>query len=263
MLLHILQSALMLMLICITSSAKGAEFVDMAHPYSSHVFAWPMKGSMEGFWIKQMWKIPVANSKTAIFQGKQFWAQEHAGTHMDAPYHFFESLWTVEQIPSERLIGVPAVVVDITSKASKKLDATVDEEDLIAWEKKNGRIPDGSVVMMNSGWGKLYSNFTKYVGAAGTDASKFHFPSFGPTGAKWLTANRKAIGIAVDTASADTPVSENFPVHIELLKNKYYLLENVANIDKLRTGKGWQLNILPIKLTDGTGGPARIIAKKV
>ena len=43
---------------------------------------------------------------------------EHGGTHLDAPRHFAEGKWTLDQIPLDRLIG-PAIKIDISSKAAQ------------------------------------------------------------------------------------------------------------------------------------------------
>jgi kynurenine formamidase len=50
----------------------------------------------------------------------------HAGTHVDAPYHFFSSLRTVDELAPGCLIG-PAVVVDMTAKRGS---AAIEAEDL-------------------------------------------------------------------------------------------------------------------------------------
>ena len=56
--------------------------------------------------------------------------------------------------------------MDIKDKAKTNADAELQVEDLLAWEKKYGRIPDGAIVMMNSGWGQHWSNRTKYLGTS-------------------------------------------------------------------------------------------------
>jgi len=252
---YILAAALLLSTSCAT-----LKFVDLTHPYANRTtFAWPSDGKINGFWIKPVFK-EILDANTTL-QGNEFWAQEHSGTHIDAPHHFFENGWSVDQLPIDRMIGVPAVVVDISKKAETNPDATLDAEDLVKWEEQYGRIPDHSVILMNSGYGVHYTNFAKYVGSPTSDPKQFHFPGFGPSGAKWLTANRDVYGIGVDTASADAAVTPDFKVHRELLKNNYYLLENVANVHLLDP-TGWKLHILPIKLEGGTGGPTRIVAYK-
>src|SRR5215467_10014330 len=37
---------------------------------------------------------------------------EHFGTHLDAPAHFARGLWTVDQIPAQRIVA-PLVVLDV------------------------------------------------------------------------------------------------------------------------------------------------------
>lgn len=78
----------------------------------------------------------------------QFSTSVHGGTHLDAPCHFYENSWTVNDIPAERLIG-PAVVVDITLRAQDDPDTLLNISDLQAWENDNGQIPDGAIVFMN------------------------------------------------------------------------------------------------------------------
>ncbi len=76
---------------------------------------------------------------------------EHAGTHVDAPFHYSETGATVEKIPAEQLV-VPLAVVDVSAKAARNADYAMTARDLADWESKNGRLPDGCCVAMHSGW---------------------------------------------------------------------------------------------------------------
>ena len=78
-------------------------------------------------------------------------------------------------IPVERFVG-PAVVIDISEKAAQNKDAQVTVEDLQAWEKKHGQIPTGSIVLMNSGWGKFWYNESLFRGNDTDDILYIHFP---------------------------------------------------------------------------------------
>ena len=73
---------------------------------------------------------------------------EHVGTHMDAPYHFYSKGWTTDQIPLENLVNVPGVVVDISHKASTDVEAKLEEDDLEAWVADHGDFPDRCLVLM-------------------------------------------------------------------------------------------------------------------
>ncbi len=169
---------------------------------------------------------------------------EHVGTHMDAPAHFAEGKWRSHEIPFERLAG-EAVVIDITQKANNDADAMVEVSDLEAWEKQYGRIPDGAVVVMYSGWGEKYAdNPDKYFGVpnpkeafktAGLSFGKIvHYPGFSGEAARWLVKNRNIHGVASDTVSLDRGQTPGLDAHLAFLGNNIWGLENVAHVHKLR-----------------------------
>ena len=181
---------------------------------------------------------------------------EHAGTHLDAPIHFSEAGMTADKIPAATLV-VPLVVVDVAAKAAQNPDYLLSRDDLAAWEKKRGRLPDGCCVAMHSGWAQHVGDAAKYTGkdAAGT----FHFPGVSPEAAEWLMKERKVLGLAVDTLSLDNGPSKDFKVHYAWLPSGHWGLENVANLDQVPAVGATLVVGLP-KVKDATGGPARLIA---
>ena len=76
---------------------------------------------------------------------------EHTATHMDAPGHFTPGGRLSPDIGLDDLF-VPAVVVDISDKVASDHDAEVTVDDLIGFERRHGRIPRRSAVLMYSGW---------------------------------------------------------------------------------------------------------------
>lgn len=68
------------------------------------------------------------------------------------------------------------------------------------------------------------------------------------------------MGVGVDTPSVDVGHSSTFDVHRILTGANVYLLENVALNNTYLPARGFQLVVMPMKLTHGTGAPARIIA---
>lgn len=52
------------------------------------------------------------------FELNNFRMSEHAGTHVDSPTHFSQTGWDPSEIPLDKLFRVPAVVVNITARAS-------------------------------------------------------------------------------------------------------------------------------------------------
>lgn len=180
----------------------------------------------------------------------------HTGTHMDAPYHCSPTGMFVDQMPAESLI-VPTIVVDITEKAGNDHAALVMPDDLHAWERANGRIPDGAAVLMRSGWGTRYGDAAAYINADAAGVAQF--PGFGLEAAQWLLAERNVAGLGVDTLSLDHGPSPNFAVHYAFLPTQRWGLECLANLDQLPPS-GATLFIGAPKIGNGSGAPARVLA---
>jgi kynurenine formamidase len=80
---------------------------------------------------------------------------------------------------------------------SKDPDTLVGMADIESWESEFGSIPNGSVVIMRSGFGSKYFNRSAYFGwPPGTEANdpadtdNLHFPGFDPGAVEWLAKNR-------------------------------------------------------------------------
>jgi kynurenine formamidase len=181
-------------------------------------------------------------------------ANEHMGTHMDAPFHFSDKA-TADEIPVENLVG-PLAIVDIIDKASKDPDALVTPDDLKRYERRWGRIPFGAIVAMNSGWD---ANVTTAKFRNADDKGVMHFPGFGLDAVKWLLEMRNVKGIMVDTLSLDNGPSSKFDVHYTWLPAGRWGMENVANLSKL-PARGATVIAGGPKYKGATGGPSRVIA---
>ncbi len=83
------------------------------------------------------------------------------GTRIEAPSHYSRSLWTVDQIPPERLIA-PMIVIDVSASAAANPDYELSVSDISQWEKANGQIPLGAIVMVRTGWGSRWSSAKQY-----------------------------------------------------------------------------------------------------
>ena len=186
----------------------------------------------------------------------QIRSAEHYGTHLDAPAEFGRGLWTVDQIPSERLVA-PLVVLNVQSKAARNPDYRVGVDDIANWEQVHGHIPQGAVVMANTGWDSRWNSVKDYRNA---DARQImHFPGYSTEGARFLLEGRTAIGLGIDTLSIDYGPSTNFPVHKYAQSHSLYQLENVANLAQAPEFGGTVV-VAPSKLGGGSGAPVRILA---
>ena len=186
---------------------------------------------------------------------RSFWMLEHYGTHLDAPAHFPPGKTTVDQIPVKQLFG-PAVVIDVRAESGKNSDYQLVAARIENWEKRHGRIPEGAIVLLRTGWASRWPDVRKY---RNQDAQgKMHFPGFSAEAAK-LLIQRKVSGLGCDTLSIDHGASSDYAVHHLALGAGLYQLENLADLSELPE-TGAFLIVAPIKLEGGSGGPARIFA---
>jgi kynurenine formamidase len=199
--------------------------------------------------------------KGYYYSAYRYSSAEHGGTHIDAPVHFAKGRNSVDAIPLNQMIG-PAIVVDVAEKVEGNHDYQVTETDFRSWEKRNGRIANGSIVLLRTGFGKFYPDRKKYLGTdqRGEKAvADLHFPGLHPNAARWLTMNRSIKAIGLDTPSIDYGQSTLFESHRILFDRNIPAFENVANLDKLPL-KGFSIVALPMKIAGGSGGPLRMIA---
>jgi len=233
----------------------NANVIDLTYPFDKNTLYWP--NSPSGFELKQLafGKTPAGY----FYASNSFCAPEHGGTHLDAPIHFAQGALTADQIPVRQLIA-PAAVIDISAKAAADPDYRLTVADVADWEKRNGPVDPGMIVLLRTGWGARYPDRKKYFGDDTPGATdKLHFPSYSEDSARYLVSNRRVAAIGVDTASIDFSQSKDFIVHQVAMGANVPGLENIANLDRLPERGAWVI-ALPMKIAGGSGAPLRIVA---
>ena len=234
----------------------AGKWIDLSYDFSSETIYWVTAKPFERETVAE-----GVTDKGFYYSAYNYSAAEHGGTHIDSPIHFAEGRRTVDQIPLEQLIA-PAVKIDLSQKSSGNRDYQVSVEDLTNWETNNGQIPDGSIILLETGHGRFWGDKKNYLGTdrTGQEAvSELHFPGLAPEAAGWIVKNRRIKAIGIDTASIDYGQSTAFGSHVALMSENIPAFENVANLDKLPV-KGAQIIALPMKIKGGSGAPLRIIA---
>jgi kynurenine formamidase len=222
--------------------------VDLSYAINDKLVAWPGDDRV----FEAQINSTVENNG---YFTRSFWMLEHYGTHLDAPIHFPPGKMTVDQIPADKLLG-PAVVIDVRAESAKDADYLLTIERIARWEKEHGKIPQGAIVLLRTGWASRWPSTEKY---RNQDAQgKMHFPGFSLEAAKVLM-ERQVNGLGCDTLSIDYGASGDFAVHHAVLGAGLYQLENLANLSDLPEA-GAFLIVAPIKLEGGSGGPARVFA---
>ena len=234
----------------------SGRWIDLSHDFSSETIYWP---------TAEPFKLDTVSAQRTpagfYYAANNFRAAEHGGTHLDAPIHFAEGRKTVDQLPLEQLIA-PAVVIDVAEKAQANRDYQINVDDFAAWEIRYGKIPDKTIVLLRTGYGKFWPDRLKYLGTDKTGAeavAELHFPGLHPEAARWLVANRNINAIGLDTPSIDYGQSKLFESHQILFEKNIPAFENVANLDQLPV-MGATVIALPMKIKGGSGGPLRIVA---
>ena len=257
--LHLL--VILLALVVPVMAQKSGAFpsgrvVDLTYAFDANSVYWP---TAEQFKLET--DFEGMTDKGYFYSAYRYSAAEHGGTHLDSPVHFAKGRLSVDQLPLQQLMGA-AIVVDVTAQCGRNVDYLVSVADFQSWERRNGRIQPGTIVLLRTGFGKYYPDRKSYLGTDERGAAavaKLHFPGLDPAAARWLTENRSIKAIGLDTASIDRGQSTLFESHRILFEHNVPAFENVANLDQLPV-KGFSVIALPMKIKGGSGGPLRIIA---
>jgi kynurenine formamidase len=230
-------------------SLKKAKYVDLTHTISPGIPVW------HGFGPSRF--LPTtdpASNRPYSYEKDGFEATHYdlstdqLGTQLDPPAHWNPYYAAIDELPPTYTIR-PLVVIPIQDKAIKDPGYQMGLDDISEWEKRNGKIPEGSVVFIRSDWSKAWPNPEL--------ATRTKFPGVKLEALKFLHIERKILfhgHEALDTDTTPTLEGEAW-----LLRNGYTQAEGVANLDEVPE-KGALVAIGFPKLQGGTGGYARFIA---
>ena len=167
----------------------------------------------------------------------------HTGTHIDAPYHFLKKGQKIHQIVTRRLV-TEAILIKIRKGANQSITKT----DIQKFEKKYGKIDDGSTVIFHTGWQKNLKKESYFL----------RNPGLAVSAAKYL-ASKKINLVGIDSPSIDLGKDSKFSVHHILAKSGILIVENLANLEKINS-EMFHLIVAPLKLKNATGSPVRAMA---
>jgi len=237
-------------------AASNERYVDLTHDLSSESIFWP---TGETFRLDKV--ADGVTDKGYYYASNNYSGNEHGGTHIDAPVHFAQGRWTVDQIPLDRLIGA-AAVVDVSAASEANADYQASVADFTKWETANGPLEPGLIVLIRTGFSKRWPDARTYLGTdekGDAAVAKLHFPGLHPDAAKWLADVRKVKAVGLDTASIDYGQSTLYETHRTLYERNVPAFENLTALDELPP-RGATVYALPMKIKDGSGGPLRAVA---
>jgi len=176
------------------------------------------------------------------YQTTSMLLSEHAGTHLDAPYHFDERGPAIDELSLPRLFA-RARVFDLTGK--KPLEG-IGPADFEAAARRGGvELRPGEAAVV---WTEHSRNYER-------PDYTWNRPFITAAGADWLAERRPAL-VVTDLVGLDEPVDHVTPVHNRLLRAGICQLQVLTDVGRLAEGESW-VAAFPLKLVGGTGSPVR------
>ncbi|MCK4268233.1 MAG: cyclase family protein [Actinomycetia bacterium] len=161
----------------------------------------------------------------------------HAGSHIDAPLHFFPGRASVDKLPLDVLIGEVTVVEISGDQIDREaLESALSQKDVtrVLFKTKNSAF-----------WKR--EEFVRDFAGLTADAAAY-------------LVQRKCKLVGIDYLSIEAAHSEGAPAHQELLGNNVVIVESL-NLSGVDAGL-YELICLPLKLQGADGAPARVVLRK-
>lgn len=160
----------------------------------------------------------------------------NTGTYLDAPFHFHAEGVDIAGLSPERLVDVPAVVVDATG-------VTAVSAELFA-----GLSPAGEAVLVHTGWSRHWGTQHYFEGS----------PYLTRDAIEALVAAGVAL-VGIDALNIDDVDDLSRPAHHGLLGAGIPIVEHLTNLDQL-PARGARLTVLPPPVVDIGTMPVRAVA---
>lgn len=222
--------------------------VDLSHPIGPGIPAWPGDPAVEF--------QDVAQRDRHGYFLRKFSMGEHSGTHLASPSTYYADGSGPDDLKPSSLV-VPAAAIDVSDRTSENPDYTLSASDVAEWERTNGQVPAGAVVLMNTGWSRLWDRPERFINA--DPAGVMHTPGFTVEAARFLLEWRHVSGLGIDTHGIDPGMDTELTVSRVALAQSSLVLECLNNLDQLpATGVTLIMGRLP--LVGGSGSPASVVA---
>jgi len=171
----------------VTDPYTGLRLYELSHVWNGEAPSYPGQADV-------IMKRGVKHSEHGVLAWR-ISTSMHTGTHLVAPLHLAQKTEDCSQIPPDRLFG-NGVILDIP----KGNFETITAADL---EAAGGKVKDGDVIVIDTGWHHKYSDGLEYYGEA---------PGLTEDAALWLIAKNPKF-VAIDTPFLDCPLATSMGPH--------------------------------------------------
>lgn len=230
-------------------SFKGAKYVDLTHVVTPTIPVWAGFGpSAFGRTLNPKTGKPYTYRDDGFEATRYTLSTDQLGTQLDPPAHWAPEYPAIDELPPTYAIR-PLCVISIVPQVAKDPGYHLTVDDIKAWEKKNGRVPEGSVVFVRSDWSKEWPKPEL--------ATRTTFPGVKLDALRFLHEERKILLHGHEPLDTDTtPTLEG---EAWLMHHGYTQAEGVANLDQVPETGALVVIGYP-ELQGGLGGYARYVA---
>lgn len=231
-----------------------ARYIDLTHTISPNIPVWQGFGpSRFSPTVDPATGKPYTYAESGFEATSYQLATDQLGTQLDPPAHWAPEYPAIDEVPPTYAVR-PLVVISIAAQVRRNPRYSLSVADVRAFERRHGRIPRGSVVMVRSDWSKRW---TEDPVAARALAADPNFPSVGLAALKFLHRKRHILFHGhepLDTDTTPTLEGESWLMH-----HGYAQAEGVANLAGV-PATGCLVNMGYPKFKGGLGGYARFVA---
>jgi kynurenine formamidase len=228
---------------------QHAKYIDLTHTITPQIPVWKGFGpSTFGPTVNPTTGKPYTYAADGFEATSYHLATDQLGTQLDPPAHWAPEYPAIDELPPTFAIR-PLVVISIVDQVSRDPGYALQVADVQDWERRNGTIPAGSVVMVRSDWSKDWPDPAL--------AQRNVFPGVSLDALKFLHEQRHILlhgHEPLDTDDTPTLEGESWLMH-----HGYTQAEGVAHLDEVPE-KGCLVSIGFPKFKGGLGGYARYIA---
>jgi kynurenine formamidase len=230
-------------------SLRGARYVDLTHTITPSIPVWAGFGPATfGPAVNPQTGQPYRYAADGFEATRYVLATDQLGTQLDPPAHWDPYYPAIDELPPTYAVR-PLVVISIVEQVGRDAGYSLQVADVLGWEERHGRIPEGSVVMVRSDWSTAWP--------APALATRTPFPGVSLDALRFLHEQRHILFHGhepLDTDNTPTLESEAWLMH-----HGYTQAEGVAHLDQVPE-TGALIVIGYPKFGGGTGGYARYIA---
>jgi kynurenine formamidase len=228
---------------------RHAKYIDLTHAVAPNMPVWHGFGpSRFAPTVNPATGKPYTYAKDGFEATHYDLSTDQLGTQLDPPAHWAPEYPSIDELPPTYAVR-PLAVISIVPQVKKNSGYHLQVADILEWEKRNGRIPEGAVVFVRSDWSKDWPDPAL--------ATRTVFPGVSLAALRFLHLQRHILFHGhepLDTDTTPTLEGEAWVMH-----HGYTQAEGVTNLDKVPE-TGCLVSIGYPKLKGGTGGYARYVA---